>query len=156
MVRGNARNTFMDLSPPITDLVAALDAFARNGLRRREDLGTLLEVAARTDRTPLLEALSFDAKFANRSMEIMRRIGKDATGYDRLEREVSAALTRVGERLRALIQDAPEEEQRRFASRYFAMTGDSLGHLLDLLHDLSWYKNWQLDHRGRTPAAPAS
>ncbi len=146
----------MHLSPPITDLVAALDAFARNGLRRREDLGTLLEVAARTDRVRLLDELSFDAKFASRSMEIMRRIGKDATGYDGLEREVSAALARVGERLRALMQDAPDEERRRFTSRYFAMTGDSLGQLLDLLHDLSWYKNWQIDHRGRTAGASGS
>ena len=99
------------------------------------------------DRWNILELLSFQAKFLARTFAIMRRIGIDGTGYDRLNHEFQAALDRVRAMVQDMLRGVTVVEGAQFADTYLAMSPDSLQNLLTLCEDLSWYKNWLIDRQ---------
>lgn len=76
----------------------------------------------------------------------MKRIGNGGEGYDKLEGEFNANLETSMNLLHTILSDAPEDDLRHFNATYFSMTQEALGGYLDLLSDLSWYKNWLIDH----------
>ena len=133
-----------------TETAAALDRLSRGTLRRREDLLVLLELAADPAQRSHLDALSFEAKFAVRARRIMERIGPDGEGYGRISAEWSAALGRIAAEARALLSGAPAATREWFDERYLGLTPGALSELLELCHDLSWYKNWRIDAKNRT------
>lgn len=163
----------MQLSPPTSTLVDALDAFSRHKLTRKNDLGILLELALHTDRgtgspeprgrvlpdsagrgtategsaAEALRELSFTAKFISRAYGIIRRIGPEDPGYDALRQQVAGQLERAEELGRALLQGAPVDTREYFLSTYYTRSREALERHLALLYDLSWYKNWLIDHR---------
>jgi hypothetical protein len=140
----------MHLDPSTSKLLLALEKLSRNTLTCRDDLGVLLDLARGQEATEDLEELSFQAKFAVRAFRIMKRIGRDGEGYDRLAAEFGASLEKIRARAGALLQGAAPGTRARLSSTYLAMTPESLDRLLALLYDLSWYKNWHIDHPGES------
>ena len=137
------------MNPQSQRLVRELQIFSGNRIERPEDLCLLLDLSAAADGTSsVMNELSFSAKFLHNTSRILTRIGSDATGYDALSREFGQVIEKVLLILRSLIQDAPESAQREFAERYLEMTPSSMKNLLSLMQDVSWYKNWLIDHRG--------
>ncbi len=136
----------MKLTSSTENLLASLDAFSGNKLTRRTDLGLLLETAFQHKEESLLHELSFLAKFVSKSYGIMARIGKDGEGYESVAKEFSQNLEKATGLTRVLIMKAPPSVQEEFSTAYFATTPSSLQNLLDLYYDLSWYKNWLIDH----------
>lgn len=136
----------MPLSASTSGLLSALDDFSRHRLTRQEDLGILLELAFRRQLAGALGELAFSAKFVSRTHGIMKRIGKDGAGYVALEKQFGEQLEAATGLVRMLTADAPEGTRDRFAREYFSLTPDALGNLLALFYDLSWYKNWLIDH----------
>ena len=135
----------MQFSAPTLELLEALDALSRGTLTRREDLGALIDLAARENAPSALEELSFFAKFVSKTSRLMRRIGRGAQGYDTLERECAAALEKTGTLLRGLLAGAPADLREHLSARYLQTTPASLVELLSLCDDLAWYKNWLID-----------
>ena len=135
----------MDIGPSILQLLTSLDLLSGHKLTRRDDLAALIELATRGGELGVLEELSFHAKFVSRSSRMMKRIGKDADGYEKLLHECTASLDHSKELLRALLIEAPHETHDHFASTYFALTTEGFQNFQALLHDLSWYKNWLID-----------
>jgi hypothetical protein len=136
-----------NLSPSTIDLLGTLDAESRGRLQRRDDFGVLLDLGSSPDRASALEELAFRAKFLTRTFRIMQRIGREGTGYDRLETEFAASMDVARGHMRTLLGEAPEDVRERFASSYFSMSPAGLGNLMALMGDLTWYKNWLLDSR---------
>jgi hypothetical protein len=136
----------MKLSPATAKLVTAINTFSRNKLTRREDLGTLIELAELHNKKKELGELSFLAKFVSNSYRIMKRIGKDGEGYEKLSREFALALEKSKTLVGALIEEAPQDTKKRFASTYLDMTQGAMQNLVSLCYDLSWYKNWNIEH----------
>ena len=135
----------MQHSAATSDLLDTLEELSQGKLSRRDDLGTLIELATRHDQMPVLDDLSFLAKFVSKTYGIMARIGKEGQGYDGLQREFAASLENAGQKIRSLIAGAPEGEREPFLLRYLSPTPDALRNLLALCYDLSWYKNWLID-----------
>ncbi len=129
-------------------IVAELDRSSGGRLCRREDLTALLELGLPVAHRGTLDELAFSAKFLARARDMMARIGPGGQGYDRLAAEFVQHLERVTALLRTLLAGAPEGVRTRFASAYFATTPEALENLLELCHDLGWYKNRLID-RGR-------
>lgn len=140
----------MPFSLSTSNLLLALERLSRNKLTRREDLGVLLDLAHDRGADQELEELSFQAKFAVRAFTIMKRIGREGEGYDRLTAEFGVSLDKVRTLVAALLQGAEHDIRARLSSTYLAMTPESMDHLLALLYDLSWYKNWRIDHPGES------
>jgi hypothetical protein len=139
----------MDVSPSTAELLATLDAYSGNRLKRKEDLAILLEIGTSPPLDATLDEVSFYAKFLDRAHRIMERIGMQGEGYDRLSREFSASLEKTVGLIRIILQSATPESRNRFENMYLSMTHDSLGNFLALCSDLGWYKNFRLDAHGR-------
>jgi hypothetical protein len=137
----------MLLSPSTSTLVDALDVFSRHRLTRKDDLGVLVELATRADAKAALHELCFTAKFISRTYGIMRRIGAQDKAYEGLSRQFAEQLEKAETQGRSLLQHAPAGTQEHFASVYYARSPEALERHLALLYDLSWYKNWLIDHR---------
>ena len=137
----------MTLSTTTTALLVTLDSASRGQLKRRGDLGILLDLGADPARAVALDDLAFRAKFLTRTFGIMQRIGRDGNGYDRLESEFAVSMDVARSHVRTLLGGAPDDVRDRMTATYLAMTPDGLGNLLALLGDLMWYKNWLLDSK---------
>jgi hypothetical protein len=138
----------MELSPSTIALLSRLENLAGKNLERRDDLGILLEAGQCDGHREHLESLSFHSKFLVRTFGIMRRIGRQGTGYDRLEMEFGEAVERVRMLAQGLLEAAPASDRTRFGEMYLAMTPQGLENLIGLCGDLVWYKNWLLDRGG--------
>ena len=137
----------MHLSPPTSALVDALDAFSQHKLTRKNDFGILVELATHPEAKAALDELSFTAKFISRTYGIMRRVGTQDKGYEGLSRQFAEQLEKAETLGRSLLQGAPAGTQQHFASTYYSRSPEALELHLALLYDLSWYKNWLIDHR---------
>jgi hypothetical protein len=80
------------------------------------------------------------------SASILKRIGPGANGFDKLSQEFNAGIEKVSALIRVLITHATPSLQERFQSTYLTLSPDTLENLLALCYDLSWYKNWLLEH----------
>lgn len=141
----------MQLSQPVADHLAALETLSQKKISRGEDVALLMQIAYSTAREQELEELSFHAKFCVRTVGIMKRIGRHGDGYDRLAVELSTNLGKVRSLLGAFLAIAPGEAAEDFNRRYLALTPVALENLMVLLYDLSWHKNWYVDHPGESP-----
>jgi len=137
----------MTLSPPTIAILGTLDTASRGQLKRRDDLGVLLELGAPPERAAALDDLAFRAKFLTRAFGIMQRIGREGNGYDRLESEFAANMDVARGHVRTLLRGAPDIVRDPFTASYLSMTPAGLSHLMALLGDLTWYKNRLLDTR---------
>jgi hypothetical protein len=137
----------MQLSPEASVLISQLRTFSDNKLTRENDLGQLIDLALRNGEKELLNNLSFYAKFVSRTYGIMKRIGRDGDGYDKLLDEFNENLTKASNLAQNLVSSGPLEVRQHFASTYFALTPEALDNLLTLFYNLSWYKNWLIDHQ---------
>ena len=135
----------MNFSPATTGVLTALDRLSANTLKRRDDLGELIELTGQNTAQPRLDELSFTAKFLTKSYGIMQRIGRTGQGYDQFAKEFASNLEKASVLIRSLVAPAPDDVRKVFDATYFSMTPASLQNLLSLFHDLSWYKNWRLD-----------
>ena len=102
----------------------------------------------------LFKEAVFLAKFVTKSFGIMKRIGVDGDGYDKLSAETEANLSRCAAMLRSLIQSRPGDPGSDHDAAFFSLTQESLGRFVVLLDDLTTLKNWMLDG-GQLPGAVA-
>jgi hypothetical protein len=135
----------MPLSDPARSLLQEIDTLSGRSLRRRDDLGLLIDCALGSGRNEILADLAFRAKFAWKSHSIMQRIGKGADGYEALAREFMSAVEEIRRLLDSLVDGCDGTAGLR--DRLLAMTPAALEELLSLIHDLTWYKNWLIDRR---------
>ena len=116
-------------------------------MKKPDDLALLLEITRRKADQDIFDRLVFLAKFAVKSRKIMERIGAGAEGYDKLSGELAPSLAEICSLLAILVDSQPEPPGFQFKQNYLANTAGSLSNLFDLLSDLTWYKNWTIDHR---------
>ena len=137
----------MTPSSSTLSLLAALDTASRGQLKRRDDLGIVLDLGASPGRSAALADLAFRSKFLTRTFRIMQRIGREGNGYDRLESEFAVNLDAARGHLRSLLSGAPDTIRDHVSSTYLAFNTGGLSNLMALLGDLAWYKNWLLDSK---------
>ena len=126
-----------------------LDDSLERKLAGSEDLGILIELSARHSLQPVLNELSFLAKFIFKTHGLLSTIGIHGVGYDRLSREFREAVKKAIVLVNTLLTLAPKEIKQHFESRYMELTLESFEALIALCQDLSRYKNWMIDHPGQ-------
>lgn len=110
------------------------------------DLGVLLEIADLHSQQQLLDDLAFSAKFIVKSFDLMQRIGKDGNGYEKIAGEFSAQISKSQSLLKKMLEPADALTKAHFGGNYLEMNTLTLENLMQLFHDLSWYKNYRIDH----------
>src|SRR3990172_3976065 len=138
---------FMTLSQTTKSLLSKISAASGNRLQRQLDLGVLIEVAFQKQVQPALDDLAFSAKFLTKSFELMKRIGKEGEGYEKLEMEFTVQVEKSRAAIRQLLEPADAVTRTHFAGTYLGMDTMALQNLMQLFHDLGWYKNYRIDSR---------
>lgn len=136
----------MNVDQKAAAFVETLDQYSGKQIDNKNDLAILLSLSAGNDLGPLLERIAFLAKFSVKSRKIMNRIGHGADGYDALAAELNRSLAEITDLLKKITMEAPMETRLRISERYLALSASGMQNLFSLLTDLSWYKNWLIDH----------
>jgi hypothetical protein len=136
----------MRLSHPAEDLLRALKRYSGDKITCTEDLALLLKAASEHNELGTLEELSFHAKFVANASKVLRNSSSGEASAARLSDELQSEISSVIRLARILLAHSPLTVQDRFASVYFTATPEALQHLFALCYDLSWYKNWLIDH----------
>ncbi|HVZ38768.1 MAG TPA: hypothetical protein VHI13_05795 [Candidatus Kapabacteria bacterium] len=144
----------MPFSEDIEHVLNYLDQAAGQGLHKRNDMGTLLELAIEFDRHEEMNELIFHGRVLHNLYGTLRRASAGAEGYAKVEHEFAAAVESVRDRLANLLADAAEEHIQRFEIHYYASTQGSLRNLIDLAHDLGVLKSVQNERKHQAHADP--
>jgi hypothetical protein len=139
----------MILSDETTHLLDEIEKLVQVKLLHRNEMGLLCEIARNHDLWRTLDELSFFAKFAHKTHGILGRIGKGADGFDKLTHEFSESIVKCTELISALLVHADDDLRTAWDMTFLATTPTAFQSLLSLLHDLSWYKNYNLDIRNQ-------
>jgi hypothetical protein len=137
----------MTLSQSTKELLSQINTLSGNTLKRSMDLGVILELARQQSQQTMLDDLAFSSKFLIKSIELLKRIGEGGEGYDKIEQEVAAQTEKARTIIARLSDGADAMTQSHMRGTYLSMDTVSLQNLLQLFHDLRWYKNYQMDHR---------
>jgi hypothetical protein len=144
----------MRLSHPAEDLLQTLKRYSGDKITCTDDLALLLNAASDHNELGTLEELSFHAKFVANASKVLRSSGAGEVNAARLSDELQSEISNVIRLARVLLAHSPLTVQDRFASVYFTATPEALQNLFALCYDLSWYKNWLIDHpEGQTAVA---
>ena len=137
----------MTLSAETENVLNYLEGASGDGLRKRNDMGTILELAALQNADEEMNALIFHGRHLYSLYKTLRRTGPGIEGYRTLEKEFAAAVETTRDILARVLVDAGEEEIARFNIHYYAVTHGSLRNLVDLAHDLGVLKGVQNDEK---------
>ncbi len=137
----------MTLTQSTKTLLSAVNDASGKTLKRSLDLGVLLQIAEEHSMQELLDDLAFSSKFIGKSFELMQRIGKDGNGYEKLSAEFTTQISKSQSVLKQLLESSDAVTRVHFAGNYLEMNTLTMQNLMQLYHDLHWYKNYQLDQR---------
>jgi hypothetical protein len=122
-----------------------LELASNRKLNYPEVTGRFVEISRTGGRDEVFDEVIFLAKFITKSAGVMRRIGVDGEGYDKLSAEFKSSLEKGASLLEALNRELPDEVKKEHETRFSAMTHESLEQLVSLMQDLALVKNWVLD-----------
>jgi hypothetical protein len=140
----------MVVSQETAALISSLQDFSGRKLHHADDLASLVDLSRLHNHGQVLDDVCFLSKFLIKTSAVMKRIGKDAEGYDKLSFEFAENLEKVSTFIRLLVKEAPDDLKRHFTSTYFGLTQEGLNSFMELLSDITWLKNWDIDHRSVT------
>ena len=125
-----------------------LDSFWASGFAVRVKhpgpLRTLLDLLSAEPEK--LYDMTFHASFADKLFTVMRREGKDAQGFPRMQQSFSDAVQRVREQIGGIAAKGFSQ-----APRYTELSPQGMASLLDMIGDLAVVKEWQV-HSGQAPS----
>ena len=127
-------------------ILSDIRTLAAGRLHFPEELAELVRGCAGSERWQDVLTLSFHAKFLARASEVMKRIGRQGEGYDKLSAEFSAQM----ETARALLLHMTEftpAMKASFEDRFLGLTPPTLQNFLSFMQDISWIKNREIDNR---------
>ncbi len=135
----------MILSQKTKTLLTSINKASGNRLKRSMDLGALIEISEQNSSQELLNDLAFSAKFISKSFDLMQRIGTEGNGYEKLSGEFSAQIKKSQQMIKQFLSLSDSMTKAHFTGSYLEMNTLTMQNLMQLYHDLSWYKNYQLD-----------
>ncbi|HVK38813.1 MAG TPA: hypothetical protein VNA88_09800 [Candidatus Kapabacteria bacterium] len=143
----------MHLSAETEHVLAYLDEKSGQGLRKRNDIGALLELAAESDAAETINDLAFHGSFLFKVYQTLKKAAPGSDSFAMLEKEFTTAVEHVRQQMARLLVDADEEHVERFNGQYYVMTQGSLRNVVDLAHDLGVLKAVQNEQKYGAPDA---
>lgn len=133
----------MELSKDTKEVVQYLDDIAEGNLRKKNDLGVILEISATYSLAELLENLIFDGASLWRIYQILKKSGDDdiLTNLKSEFNEVSGSIIPMLTEITDYFEDVTLK--KRFLEIYLSGTLGSLKNIIDLSHDFSILKEVQ-------------
>lgn len=135
----------MNLRPETDKFLKTVALHTGKPLAFPHETGALLERSAEAGKRSAFAECVFHAKFAVNTFRVMRRIGMNAEGYEKLQAEFAASIDILTRGIRALLAGAPAEVRTHFEKRFLEQSPNALTTLLELAEDLAAVKNWEID-----------
>lgn len=135
----------MIISADTEQVIAVLEEHSQGGLRKKNDMAVLLEIAATHDQAEPIMQIIRTGTGMWKVYGTLRRLQPGAEGYPLLEREFATQMNTLRQLLADIMQHADDETLQRFDDVYFGMTTGVIRNLVDLAHDLSKLKALQQD-----------
>jgi len=137
----------MAVRPQTLDFIRELERSSNQKLFFPDDVGYLLEASRLHQEMEVFEEAIFLAKFITKSAGVMKRIGPDGDGYDKLSSEVQTAIQKASSLLKKISESRPDNAGHLQHTMLFAMSHEALERLMRLFADLTLVKNWVLDKK---------
>ena len=135
----------MNVRPDIAEFVASLEVFSKRKLNYPTEIGEILQIAFQTGLINEFEELVFHAKFLTRAQDVMKHIGYEAEGFEKLSTEFQLGIQKSTDVLKMVVGRASEDVILKYSDTFFATETDCFVRLMKFYSDLSWIKNWQID-----------
>ncbi|MBN9400370.1 MAG: hypothetical protein J0I17_09375 ['Candidatus Kapabacteria' thiocyanatum] len=133
----------MTLSDDTQAVLSFLQENTEGGLRKRNDIGVLLELGATHNEADLFNTILRTGTGLWKVYGVLRRLTPGAEGYPQMEREFATQMNDLREQLASLSRHADDDTLSRFDDVYFGMTQGVIRNLVDLAHDLARIKAMQ-------------
>ena len=137
----------MAVRPPTLDFIRELERSSNHKLHFPGDVGHLLDAARQDKKMKAFVDAIFLGKFITKSAGVMKRIGPDGDGYDKLSSEVQAGIQKASSLLKSISESCPDEVSQLQSTMFFAMSHEALERLMKLFADLALVKDWVLDKK---------
>jgi len=135
----------MKIRQEISSFVDRVDSYSRDRLKNKQDISILLQVSRDHGQEQVFDDLTFHAKYIYRLFGIMKRTSPDSEAYPKLSAEFQHGVEKVSMSMRSLLKLGPDDIEQRFTDKYFSLTHAGMENLMNISHDLSWIKNWNID-----------
>lgn len=135
----------MQLSDDTLAVIEFLEASIEGGLRKRNDVATILELGATLGDADLFNQIARTGTATWKVYSTLRRVQPGDEGYRQLEEEFALQMNALRESLATLVNNADDDTLRRFDDVYFGMTQGVIRNIVDLSHDLAKIKALQRD-----------
>lgn len=133
----------MQLSPDTESVLSYFQDLVEGGLRKRTDVGVLLELGATTNSAELFNTIVTTGTAVHKVYGTLRRVKPGDAGFRELEREFGMQLNALRELIATLLETADDNTLRRFDDVYFGLSQGVMRNLVDLSHDLARIKELQ-------------
>ena len=126
-----------------------VEDISRGKLNGKEDLFRIIELALSSEKMPLLEELSFQAKYTQGLVSIIRKNNDkiDEEYFNKVESEFIESIEKVKKQIEEIMLDASDFLKTIFYEKYFQMTQQGISNLNDLCSDLYFLKLYFNDVR---------
>jgi len=139
----------MKLSNDTIEILKFLDYTTGNNLRKKNDLGDILELAASRGNHRIIEDLMFYGKTLWNLNFTLKRTGHSNENFSKLQSEAISTGTQLKTLLNELLEDNSEIDRKRFDDIYLADSVGAFKNLVDLAHDLSKLKELQITMKNK-------
>jgi hypothetical protein len=133
----------MQLSEDTLQVLSFLDYTSGNNLRKRNDLGTILEIGAATGDYETIDSIIFNGKYLWNLHILLKRENLEQDAFEKLLGEIEITVAELTKLLKKLTGSISEFDPHRFNDIYFAGDNGAFRNLIDLAHDLSRLKEVQ-------------
>ena len=133
----------MELSADTLEVLKFLDEVTGGNLRKRNDIGSILEIGAGTGNHELIDDIIFTGSSLWNLNQAMAKSGTNTDIIDKLFDEYRRTALILDEKIRELISSFENPDVKRFNEIYLAKTSGAFKNLIDLAHDLAKLKEVQ-------------
>lgn len=139
----------MKLSSDTEEILSFLDYVTGNSLRKRRDLGVILEVLATENKISLANKLLFYGSALWNTFRISKRSSTVLPELEKIETELPNLFNTLTEILNDIYSLLPQNEQTRFNKVYLQPTRGCQLNIVDLCYDLNELKKVQMVLRNK-------
>jgi len=133
----------MKLSPDTQQVLSFLEEITGGNLRKKSDIGTILEIGASTNRPGLVTDIIFQGKILWNLYKTLNRQSGSEHNPEFIRQELAKSLVELRIKLQELVTNSDDHIKLRFSEVYFVETSGAGLNLVDLAHDLSEIKDLQ-------------
>ena len=121
----------MQLSEDTLQVLSFLDYTSGNNLRKRNDLGTILEIGAATGDYETIDSIIFNGKYLWNLHILLKRENLEQDAFEKLLGEIEITVAELTKLLKKLTGSISEFDPHRFNDIYFAGDNGAFRNLID-------------------------